>query len=381
MKKPQGMPASYEAASFRKQLHRHPELSGHEVITAKTIAEQLRCFGLEPVTQVGGHGLFCTIEGDAHGETTLIRADFDAVPVDEKASHDHVSQHPGVMHACGHDGHTASLLSVAKILSQTPPQKGKVVLLFQPAEEVGVGASAMLNSPEFKELEVDNVFAYHNLPGHPLHEVVVKDGTFACASTGISVNLEGKTSHAAYPENGISPVSATVDLLQYLQDLPSNYPDKFSLVTIVSTQLGEEAFGVSAGSSKVMATMRSDCNTTFQDMKHRLTERLKQVDLESDLTVSYSWHEPFNAAVNSRPHVDLIKKQAADLGLSITELKEPMRWSEDFSEFLLKSPGVLFGIGSGLSHPELHNPDYDFPDEILETASSMFIALVREIHG
>lgn len=373
--------ATFHAETFRKQLHRHPELSCNEVDTAKAIAKQLLSFGLNPVTQIGGYGLFCIVAGHSPGETTLLRTDFDAVAVMEKAEHDHISVHRGVMHACGHDGHTASLLAVARRLSEKPPQRGKVILLFQPAEEIGTGAAAMLNHPKLKTLDIDNVFAYHNLPGQPLHEIVVKEDTFACASTGICIELEGKTSHSAYPENGINPVNTMVEILQYLQDLPDRYPDKFSLVTIVNTQLGEEAYGVSAGAAKVMATLRSECNITFHDMQIQLQKKLEQIEQGSELVVSYSWHEPFNAAINSSVHVDMIRQQAAMLGLSVTELSEPMRWSEDFSEFLLNYPGALFGIGSGVSHPELHNPDYDFPDKILETACSVFISVLKQIHG
>ncbi|MBM7035395.1 amidohydrolase [Vibrio ulleungensis] len=371
----------FKAESFRKQLHKHPELSGHEINTALTIAQQLRHFGLNPQEGIGGHGVICTVSGEQDGETTLLRADFDALPIQEKATHSHVSVNHGIMHACGHDGHTASLLAVAEKLAVTPPKRGKVILLFQPAEETGVGASAMLNSAELKQLKIDNVFAYHNLPGQPLHEVVIKNNTFACASTGVSIELEGKTSHAAYPENGLNPAKAMIEILQFLEGLPSQYTENFALVTIVSAQLGEEAFGVSAGRARILATLRSDCNSTFHAMQSTIRLKLEEVGKGSGLGVEYSWHEPFNAAVNSSVHVDIVRTQAKQLGLKVNELREPMRWSEDFSEFLIHYPGALFCIGSGESHPELHNPDYDFPDEIIETASTLFMSIVKQLHG
>ncbi|WP_375749392.1 amidohydrolase [Vibrio sp. HN007] len=372
---------TFDAPGYRKKLHQNPELSCHERETAITIAQQLKMFGLEPVTNISGYGLICTVEGKEPGPTTLLRADFDAIAVQEKAKHAHVSQNDGVMHGCGHDGHTTSLLKVAQSLSQNPPEQGKVVLLFQPAEETGTGANSMLNHPKLNDLKVDNVFAYHNLPGHPLHEIVVKQGTFACASTGVCIELQGKTSHAAYPEKGISPVGEMVEIISFLQQLPEQSEDKSSLVTIVYAKLGEEAYGVSAGSAKIMATLRSESNHAFNSMKQQLTDQLSHMQQHSDLAITHSWHEPFNAAVNSDSHVELLKSQAQKLGLSITELNEPLRWSEDFSEFLLKFDGALFGIGSGQHHPELHNPDYDFPDEILDTACNLFMALIKEIHG
>jgi metal-dependent amidase/aminoacylase/carboxypeptidase family protein len=211
--------------------------------------------------------------------------------------------------------------------------------------------------------------------------VVVKNNTFACASTGVSIELEGKTSHAAYPENGLNPAKAMIEILQFLEGLSSQYTEEFALVTIVSAQLGEEAFGVSAGRARIMATLRSDSNSTFQAMQSKIRLKLEEVEKHSGLGVEYSWHEPFNAAVNSNEHVDIIRTQAKQLGLEVNELREPMRWSEDFSEFLIHYPGALFCIGSGESHPELHNPDYDFPDEIIETASTLFMSIVKQVHG
>ncbi|UUM31338.1 amidohydrolase [Vibrio japonicus] len=371
---------TFDAIAFRQQLHRFPELSGDEVNTAQVIATQLTSFGLKPIIGVGGHGLFCVIDSGKQGQTTLFRADFDALPITEKATHGHVSQHDGIMHACGHDGHTASLLKVAKQLSITPPAHGKVILLFQPAEETGTGASAMINDPRLTKLPIDNVFAYHNLPGYQLSQIIIKDQTFACASVGAMVGLKGKTSHAARPENGVSPTNAMVDLIGFLQTLPENYRDAFCLVTIVHASLGEEAFGIAPGEAKVMATMRSDCNQAFGDMKVKLAGKVEQLALQHGLEVEITWEEPFNAAVNSTKHVELVKSVARHTHLDIHELEEPMRWSEDFAEFLTKWNGALFCIGSGESHPELHNPDYDFPDAILDTANSVFLGLVNELH-
>ncbi|GAA5646207.1 amidohydrolase [Vibrio proteolyticus] len=371
----------FNAVAFRKNLHRFPELSLEEVNTSQTIARVLSSFGLKPVTEIGGHGLFCIIEGEDEGETTLIRADFDALPIEEQAQHDHVSANHGVMHACGHDGHTTSLLKIAQQLAEHPPKSGQVVLLFQPAEEIGTGAASMLTHPALRDLTVDNAYAYHNLPGYPLHQIVVKTDTFACASTGVSITLTGKTSHAARPENGISPTNTMMDIMQLLQGMPQRFPDAFSLVTIVHAQLGEAAYGVSPGEAKVMATMRSECNETFQAMQTLLTEALQEFRAQSGLDIHVEWDEPFNATVNSAQHVSMLVEQANQLGLSVHQLDEPMRWSEDFAEFLLKWRGAMFCIGSGTHHPELHNPDYDFPDDIMDTAASLFVALIRRQHG
>ena len=370
----------FDAVSFRKKLHQHPELSDCEFNTAQYIYAQLVSFGYTPQKGIGGNGLVCVADSGKEGQTTLLRADFDALPIQETATHKHISVNKGVMHACGHDGHTATLLIVAEQLSQTPPESGKVLLLFQPAEETGTGAAAMLKNDWLKNQHIDNVFAYHNLPGHSAGTVLIKPGTFACASTGVAIEFIGKTSHAARPENGISPANAMIDTIQYLQDMPANNHDGFSLVTIVHARLGEEAFGVSPGYAKVMATLRSDSNTLFSKMKTDLQQMLAKLEMDTDIQVSLKWDEPFNAAVNSESHSRIVKNQAKLLGFKLEEMQQPMRWSEDFAEFLLTWPGALFCIGSGESHPQLHNPDYDFPDDILETASDLFLAIVRHLH-
>jgi metal-dependent amidase/aminoacylase/carboxypeptidase family protein len=238
----------------------------------------------------------------------------------------------------------------------------------------------MLQDDRLSSLAVDNAFAYHNLPGYPLGEILVKQGTYACASTGVVINFTGKTSHAARPENGVSPVGSVIETIQYLESLPEHYPDSFGLVTIVHVQVGDAAFGVAPGEAKVMATMRSDNNDTFERMKRDICKKLTLLKQSSGIEISLSWDEPFSAAVNSSQHVRVIEQQANSLGLNVQTLPEPMRWSEDFAEFLKKWPGALFCIGSGESHPELHNPDYDFPDEIIETAATLFMAVVNRLH-
>lgn len=372
---------TFDPIEFRKALHRKPELSEQEKFTSKQIFTQLQEFGLCPIGQVGGYGIICIVDSGHEGDITLLRADFDALPICEISQHDHVSENNGVMHACGHDGHTASLMSVAEHLSKTPPESGKVVLLFQPAEETGTGAIAMLKDERLTSLQVDNVFAYHNLPGYPINHILIKNGTFACASTGVIIELEGKTSHAARPENGLSPTKAMVDTIEYLQNVPSQYPNTFSLVTIVHASLGEQAFGVSPGNATIMATMRSDCNHTFKEMKTNLQQKLATIQLETGIITSLKWDEPFRASINSSRHSQLVEQQAKIAGMSVTIMEEPIRWSEDFAEFLSKWNGALFCIGSGESHPELHNPDYDFPDEIIKTASRLFISLINELHN
>ena len=371
----------FDAIRFRHHLHQYPELSQFEENTARLITGQLQAFGLQPHTGLGGHGIVCTLDSGQPGETTLLRADFDALPITERSGHAYCSRHDGIMHACGHDGHTASLMAVAHQLSLNPPQSGKVLLLFQPAEETGTGAASMLLDNRLAKQQVDYVFAYHNLPGYPLNTVIVKPDTFACASTGVTIELEGKTSHAARPENGTSPTSAMIAIIRYLQRMPEKYQQAFTLVTVIHASLGEEAFGTSPGSAKILATLRSDNNSVFDTMKRDLLETVACISSDEGLTSNVSWQESFNAVVNSQDHCEIVCQQARQLGLAVVKPEDPMRWSEDVAEFLKKWPGALFCIGSGDESPELHNPDYDFPDALIDTASSLFLSIVHRLHG
>ncbi|MBY5945250.1 amidohydrolase [Photobacterium rosenbergii] len=377
---------SFDPISFRRYLHQYPELSHHERQTADIIVQQLRQFGLSPRTDIGGHGIVVEFDSGQPGETSLLRADFDALPIHEQANHAHISCHKGVMHACGHDGHTASLMMVAKRLAEHPPLSGRVLLVFQPAEETGAGAAAMLIEPWLANQHIDNVFAYHNLPGYPLNTVVIKPGTFACASTGVSIELFGKTSHAAKPENGIAPTLAMTEVIKLLQTLPEQFSGVFTLTTVVHASLGETvngeaAFGTAPGYAKVLATLRSENTQTLIAMKSLIEQQISTLCEKEKLQYEVSWPEWFNATVNSPLHCQQVITQAKSLGLPIERIDEPMRWSEDMAEFLAKWPGALFCIGSGQEHPQLHNPDYDFPDALIATASQLFCALVKGKHS
>ncbi|PSU33696.1 amidohydrolase [Photobacterium lutimaris] len=377
---------SFDPINFRHFLHQYPELSHHERQTAALICQQLRQFGLAPKTDLGGHGIVVKFDSNNPGETSLFRADFDALPIHEQACHHYASCHSGIMHACGHDGHTASLMMVAKYLCLHPPITGKVLLLFQPAEETGTGAAAMLQEPWLAQQHIDNVFAYHNLPGYPLNTLVIKPNTFACASTGVTIELFGKTSHAAKPEDGLAPTLAMTEAIKLIQHLPEQFPDVFTLTTVVHASLaataqGETGFGTAPGYAKVLATLRSDNSHTLFAMKSLIEQQIAALCQQEQLGLEVSWQEWFNAAVNSQPHCQQVIRQARLLALPVNIIEEPMRWSEDVAEFLAKWPGALFCLGSGEQHPQLHNPDYDFPDELIATASQLFCALIKDKHS
>jgi amidohydrolase len=373
----------HSLVNFRKNLHKYPELSKNEHETAKKIKEFVS--GNQPaeiIEGIGGTGLAVVFKGKVPGKTVLVRADIDALPITElNTKIDHVSTIPGIAHLCGHDGHSAILAGLSVILASNPFEQGKVVLLFQPAEETGEGAELVLKDIRFGAIKPDYVFALHNLPGYGRNTIVVKNSHFASASKGMIIRLTGKTSHAANPEHGISPALAVAEIIQKLSHLSSEKNDfnDFKLITIIYTKLGEIAFGTTPGYAEIMATLRSYRNDDMEILTKKAVKIVEQAADYYGLQEKIEWREEFPATINSELCSDVIRQVADENGLKISEPETPFRWSEDFGHFTMKYPGALFGVGSGKNHPSLHNPDYDFPDDIIKPAITMFYGIIKKM--
>lgn len=368
--------------AFRKYLHKYPELSKKELKTAKKIKEFVS--GNEPdeiIEKLGGTGLAAVYNGQKEGKTILIRSDMDALPIAETNDFDYKSVFPEVGHKCGHDGHATILSGLSGVLKENPPEKGRVVLLFQPSEETGEGAELVLNDPKFKKIEPDYVFALHNLPGFKKSTVVIRDKHFAAASKGMTTKLIGKTSHAANPEQGISPSLAVAEIIQKLSTLSDSKDgfEDFKLITIIHTRIGEIAFGTTPGYAEVRATLRSFRNEDMEKLTKKAVEIVEDAADEYGLEEKISWQEEFPASISNDDCVDILREVADENDFKTASPDAPFRWSEDFGYFLMKYPGALFGIGSGKDHPSLHNPDYDFPDEIIPTGIRMFDGILRKM--
>ena len=364
---------------LRRTLHAHPELSGREAETARRIAEFLAPYGADAfVKGLGGHGLAVVFNGRRPGKTVLFRGDIDALPIQEPEGLPYRSACEGVAHKCGHDGHAAMLAGVASLFARERPEQGRVVVLFQPGEETGEGAPAVLADPQFAGLRPDYVFGVHNLPGFPLHSVILRPGPFAAASKGMIITLEGKTSHAAEPEKGISPAMAVAQLLPGLTALPGR-PGLLrdgGMATVISVRLGEHALGTSPGHAEVIVTMRAyrdeDMALFTREAEHLVGDIARQERLAYRIT----YEEEFPATVNDAECVEAIRETAVAEGLAVQTPESPFRWSEDFGHFTGRFRGALFGIGSGEDHPSLHNQMYDFPDAIIATG----MALMRGVY-
>ncbi|TVR71519.1 MAG: amidohydrolase [Marinilabiliales bacterium] len=369
--------------NLRKELHKYPELSGNEKVTSRRIIRFLE--ELQPdeiVCGIGGYGVAARFSGDSHGRRLLIRAELDALPVTEMNNFDYRSVNTGVSHACGHDGHMAVAAGVAKFFASERPEKGEVVVLFQPSEENGKGAEAVLGDPRFERLMPDFAIAMHNLPGYKKNSVIVRPDVFAMASEGIIIRLEGKTSHAAEPENGLSPARAVSRLLEVLPGIAgSDIFKSFALVTVIHARLGEVAFGTSPGHALVMATLRACADNEMEELSGRAVQLAQSIAGEEGLKCSVSFTERFPATVNDPGLAQMASDTAKELSLEVCDPGDAFRWSEDFGWFTRKTRGLLFGIGAGKGHPELHNPDYDFPDDITSAGINMLTRMSLKILG
>ena len=277
----------------------------------------------------------------------------------------------------------AIVAGVAAHLHNQAPQKGSVVLLFQPAEETGEGAARVLNDPKYDEIQPDYVFALHNLPGYPLGDIILSDGLFASASTGIAIELTGATSHAAEPENGRSPALAVAQLIGAISSVPQFHTslDKTAQATIVHAEVGEVAFGTSPGHGKVMATLRSHSQETMEILIEKSTELAKGIAAAYGLEVKTELMQPFPVTMNDLEATAIVRKAAHELGMTTRELDIPFAWSEDFGHFTARHKGSLFGIGSGDKQSALHHPDYDFPDALIDKGVGVFVKILQSLVG
>lgn len=367
--------------SLRKELHKYPEVSNEEEKTAERITAYLEKTNPDEIVRdLGRYGVAAVYNGKADGPTVLIRCELDALPISEVNDMEYKSVNEGVGHKCGHDGHMAIIAALANMLNERRTNKGRVVLLFQPAEETGEGAARVIADNNFGKIEPDYVFALHNLPGYEMGEIILKKGIFASASKGLIVKLKGKNSHASHPKDGRNPALAASQMVQALFEIPQMHTGlhEAALITPVHIRVGSRAFGTSAGDGEVMATLRTHTNEVMDVIAARAVETVNKIGGVYGLDIETEWTEPFDAVENDTKCVDVVESVANELGLSTTYVEQPFPWSEDFGQFTSKYKGALFGLGSGKRQPQLHNNDYDFPDELIETGAKMFYNIIKK---
>ena len=257
------------AVTLRRELHRHPELSGCEQETAARIARYLEPLAPDKVVGgLGGTGCAFVFGRDGNGPTVMLRCELDALPIQETGTSGWRSENDGIAHQCGHDGHMAILAAVAEELANRRPQNGRVVLLFQPAEETGAGARQVVADPAYAAIRPDLVFGLHNVPGRPLGQVIIREGTFCCASRGMRIQLQGRPAHAAQPETGLSPAVALTRILHSFAGVSGSLAasDELMFVTIVGVRMGGANFGVAPGDADIFVTLRAETDAGMQRM-------------------------------------------------------------------------------------------------------------------
>lgn len=367
---------------LRKSLHQDPEISGNEERTAERIKKELlACHPDEIQTGLGGQGilaLFKCAEGEPD-RRILFRAELDAVSVHEETNLPHQSKNKNAMHACGHDGHMAVLIGLAKKLAGDRPKKIDVYVLFQPSEETGEGAAKVLEDSRFQDLEIDHGFALHNLPEFPEKEVICKRGTFAAGSVGIEITIEGSFSHAAYPEKGINPARIVAQLIQQIDREMETFRSESDTNKLVCTyiKMGERAFGISPGKAKAGFTIRSESDNKLEQSVNHIFEIIEKTNQTFEGEISAEKVEPFRATVNDDEGVKIVKKVSEKKRLNYVELERPFPWSEDFGEFRRKFPITIFGLGAGEQKPPLHSEIYDFNDELIPVGVAILHGIIE----
>lgn len=366
---------------LRRELHRASEPSGGEAETAARLVRELETLTPDALVEhLGGHGVAAVFDAVEDGPTVLLRADMDALPIeDEVVPAAYASRTRGVAHKCGHDGHMAIAVGVARSIARRKPQSGRFVVLFQPAEETGRGAAAVISDPAFARLRPDIALAAHNLPGHELGRVVLRAGIFACASRGLSIELAGATAHAAEPQRGRSPALAVSQIVAAWTGARQLFTalDESAQATVIHAAVGRPAFGTSPGDGRVMATLRAASNEAIDALEARLRHVAERIADAWELDRSFSVDEPFPATFNHPEIVSLIVETARALNFKITEPDRPFAWSEDFGHFADVCPSALVGLGAGGNVPALHNPGYDFPDALIPYGAALLEAAVR----
>lgn len=370
-----------EIIKLRHDIHKHPEVSNNEFKTSERIVNFMRDLNPDEIINIGNTTKIFVFNGKKPGKTVVFRAELDALPIQEKSSLPYKSINKDVAHMCGHDGHMSILAGLAKKISTESLEYGKLAFLFQAAEEVEQGALDIVNDAAFKNIKADYIFALHNIPGVKKNSIVLRDGNFSAASKGMTIKLFGKTSHAAEPENGISPadaISQIITQLHKLRDNKSNYKD-LVLLTIINIQLGEISFGTSPGYGVVRVTLRSFENDDMDILTANAEKIIEDIAESEKLKCEISYSEVFPASVNNQECFNIVEQAASENNFNKEYIEKPFKWSEDFGYFSQKYKSCLFGLGSGISQPPLHNPDFDFPDEILETGINIFYTIYNKI--
>lgn len=368
--------------AWRRDFHAHPELSGQESRTARIVFETLRELGLSPEAGVGGAGVAAVIEGRGEGPSIGLRADMDALPMNDDSGAAHASRTPGVSHACGHDGHTATLMGVARHLAAHPPARGRVVLIFQPAEETGLGARAMIEDGLFERYPCDEIYAYHNMPLLPFGQAMVRAGPTLTGYKVWEIDIRGEGGHGAAPHKARDPLQAAVRVAGEISSIVGRHVDPMepALITVTKLQAGS-SHNVVPHEAALAGTLRATSPEVIEALWSRLEAVCEGVARMTGCEVTPRVTAGVPPCVNAPEQARAAAAACAAVlgeGAVLRDLK-PYPFTDDFAYMLERAPGAYMFLGVG--GPMVHQTAYDFNDALLPVAADVFTRLVETRTG
>lgn len=364
---------------LRRSFHRDPEVGFNEVRTKAKVAQQLRALGVEVHEGIGVVGVLRSGGGN---RTIGLRADMDALPIRESSSHDYVSQNDGVMHACGHDGHMTMLLGAAEILANEPDFDGQVVFIFQPNEEHGLGARAMIDGGLLEQFPLDEVYAIHNLPGAPLGELSTRVGQICASESLFEIEIRGQGGHASMPHVGVDAITVGAEMVQALQTIVARKlaPSSGAVVSVTEF-LTDGQRNVLPGRATLKGDVRARLPQDRRDVERFMRQIVDGIAAAHGVGATVAFNTEFIETINAPGPTEAVVRAARNAGLDAVPDRPPMSFSEDFAHFCAAAPGCFLLMGNGTEGPynqPLHASDYDFNDALLPIGAAFWAQLVRD---
>ena len=372
-----------EITVWRRDFHENPELLYDTHRTSKIVKKKLTSFGCDQViTGLGRTGVVGVIHGrsNSNGKTIGLRADMDALPIKEITNLEYSSKKDGMMHACGHDGHTAMLLGAAKYLSETRNFDGKVVVIFQPAEEGGAGAKEMCEDGLMSDFDISEVYGMHNAPGLPVGQFNIRSGAFFAAADQFTVNIQGKGGHAARPQETIDPTIVGAHILIALQSVASRNTDplKSLVVSVTSFRTESDSYNVIPQTVQLKGTVRTLSKDVRDMAQEKITQLIKNTGLAFGANVELDYDRGYPVMINSDLETSHMIKAAKNVAgdKNVDDNASQVMGAEDFSYMLEERPGAYIRVGNG-NTASLHHPNYDFNDESIPFGTSFWVELTE----
>jgi hippurate hydrolase len=370
-----------DMAKWRRHLHQNPELGRDCYKTAEYIQERLKEFGITEIhTGYASTGIVAIIEGQTSGRTIGLRADMDALPITENTGMPYSSKNEGVMHACGHDGHTTMLLGAARYLSETRNFSGRVALIFQPDEEATGGAEVMVEEGILEQFKIEEVYALHNIPGHDVGVMYTRPGPIMAGADSFNVEIRGKGGHAAYPHEVKDPIVAAVSIAQAFQTIVSrnNIPSDDLVISITQVHSGTTD-NVIPETAFLNGTVRTFDLSVQEMVINRMEKIISGFSISFEVDAKFNYEKGYPPTINHEEKTNFaieVAKEVCGSDKVLTSVGKEMG-AEDFSYMLQKRPGayLFMGIGEGAG---LHNPNYDFNDAAAPVGASFFARLIEK---